>query len=86
MQCPIVNHVCFDHIGRDRRMVKESLETGAAFVGKKLLLGFGFDSLSKDRQPECACERDDSSRDCRIVLVGHDMIHERLVDLELIER
>jgi len=65
---------------------QEALAFVAALAAQAAQFGLGLDAFGGDRHAEAAAERDDRADDRLRIVIGIEVAHERLVDLDLVER
>ena len=65
---------------------QEALSLMAALRAQAAQLGFGLDAFGGDRDAEAHAEADDRAHDRLRIAIGAEVAHERLVDLDLVER
>src|SRR3990170_2550855 len=69
-----------------RAAEQKALPLVAAFGAQTAQFGFGLDAFGGNRHAETDAEADDRTNDRLRVEVGSEASHERLVDLDLVER
>src|SRR5262245_13235553 len=86
VEAPVLPHHPGALLGRGRDREAVALDLVAAVRREQLELLLRLDALGHDLELEAVGEADDRERDHRVLRVGGDVAHERVVDLERVDR